>query len=49
MLTRRADLTVKSRMQSGQAEGRKYKSSFDGIQSIIRDEGARTVSSIARD
>ncbi|GAA97782.1 uncharacterized protein L969DRAFT_113147 [Mixia osmundae IAM 14324] len=32
-------LTVKSRMQSGQAQGRSYKSTFHGITSIIQSEG----------
>lgn len=35
-------LTVKSRMQAGQAEGRSYTSSFDGVKKIIaRDVSPR--------
>jgi len=32
-------LTVKSRMQAGQAEGKRYKSAWDGLQTIIKKEG----------
>ncbi|KAI8462010.1 peroxisomal membrane protein PMP47B [Phakopsora pachyrhizi] len=32
-------LTVKSRMQSGQAEGRSYKNTFDGLRKIIKKDG----------
>jgi adenine nucleotide transporter 17 len=33
------DLTVKARMQAGQAEGRSYTSSFDGLRKILASEG----------
>ena len=32
-------LTIKSRMQTGQKQGKKYKSLLDGITTVIREEG----------
>ncbi|KAH9455824.1 hypothetical protein MJO28_005861 [Puccinia striiformis f. sp. tritici] len=34
-------LTVKSRMQSGQAEGKEYRSTFDGLQKIVAKDGIK--------
>ncbi|POW06716.1 hypothetical protein PSHT_10265 [Puccinia striiformis] len=34
-------LTVKSRMQSGQAEGKEYRSTFDGLQKIVAKDGVK--------
>ncbi|POY76174.1 hypothetical protein BMF94_0897 [Rhodotorula taiwanensis] len=34
-------LTVKARMQAGNAEGKSYSSAFDGLRKIIAQEGAR--------
>lgn len=34
-------LTVKSRMQSGQAEGKKYKGTIDGLNQIVKREGVK--------
>ena len=36
-----ADLTVKARMQAGNAEGKSYASAFDGLRKIVAQEGAR--------